>query len=109
MDKNPVVASFINATKICCKKQISKSVSNIFKSMSSQTENVHKSTKLLPNKTLVLQNADPNIHSLNNTNKKSQPNLLQHISFRHYILKSKLSSIIGFAFKVGNKKYQIVS
>ena len=38
--------------------------------MNSQTENFHKSAKLLPNKGLVLQNADPNIHSLNNTNEK---------------------------------------
>ena len=69
--------------------------------MNSQIENFHKSVKLLPNKSLVLQNADPIIHSLNNTNEKSLPNLLQHISFRHYILKSKLSSIVGFAFQVG--------
>ena len=43
---------------------------NIFKLINSQTENFHKSAKLLPNKSLVLQNADPNIHSLNNTNEK---------------------------------------
>ena len=31
------------------------------------------------------------------------PNLLQHMSFEHDKLKSKLSSIVGYAFKVGNK------
>ena len=75
--------------------------------MNSQIENFHKSAKLLPNKSLVLQNADPIIHSLNNTNEKSLPNLLQHISFRHYILKSKLSSIVGFAFQVGKKSIRL--
>ena len=75
--------------------------------MNSQIENFHKSVKLLPNKSLVLQNADPIIHSLNNTNEKSLPNLLQHISFRHYILKSKLSSIVGFAFQVGKKSIRL--
>ena len=74
--------------------------------MNSQIENFHKSAKLLPNKSLVLQNADPIIHSLNNTN-ESLPNLLQHISFRHYILKSKLSSIVGFAFQVGKKSIRL--
>ena len=39
--------------------------------------------------------------------KKSLPNLLQHISFRHYILKSKLSSIVGFAFQVGQKSISL--
>ena len=39
--------------------------------------------------------------------KKSLPNLLQHISFRHYILKSKLSSIVGFAFQVGKKSIRL--
>ena len=46
----------------------------------------------------MLQNADPIIHLLNNTNEKSVPNLL-HMTFRHYKLESKLSSNVDFAFR----------
>ena len=46
----------------------------------------------------MLQNADPIIHLLNNTN-ESVPNLLQHMTFRHYKLESKLSSNVDFAFR----------
>ena len=48
-------------------------------------------------------NNDPIIHLLNNTNEKSLPNLLQNMSFQNYKLKSKLSFIVDFTFKVGNK------
>ena len=51
----------------------------------------------------MLQNADSTIHLLSNTGEKSVPNLLKHMSSWHYKLQSKLSSIVGFAFKVGNK------
>ena len=53
----------------------------------------------------MLQNADPIIHLLNNANGKSVPNLLQHMSFRHDKLKSKLSFTVSFVFKVGNKTF----
>ena len=39
----------------------------------------------------MLQNDELIINLLNNTNEKSVPNLLQHMSFRHYKLESKLS------------------
>ena len=55
----------------------------------------------------MLQNADPIIHLLNNTNEKSVPNLL-HMTFRHYKLESKLSSNVDFAFKAGNNRLSII-
>ena len=55
----------------------------------------------------MLQNADPIIHLLNNTNEKSVPNLL-HMTFRHYKLESKLSSNVDFAFKAGNNRMSII-
>ena len=56
----------------------------------------------------MLQSADPIIHLLNNTNEKSVPNLLQHMTFRHYKLESKLSSNVNFAFKAGNNRLSII-
>ena len=55
----------------------------------------------------MLQNADPIIHLLNNTNEKSVPNLL-HMTFRHYKLESKLSSNVDLAFKAGNNRLSII-
>ena len=55
----------------------------------------------------MLQNADPIIHLLNNTNENSVPNLL-HMTFRHYKLESKLSSNVDFAFKAGNNRLSII-
>ena len=55
----------------------------------------------------MLQNADPIIHLLNNTNEKSVPNLL-HMTFRHYKLESKLSTNVDFAFKAGNNRLSII-
>ena len=50
MPKNPTGAPFIIASKsICFAKQISKSISNAFKLIYSQIENVFKSTKFLSN------------------------------------------------------------
>ena len=56
----------------------------------------------------MLQNADPIIHLLNNTNGKSVPNLLQHMNLRHYKLESKLSSNFNFAFKVGKNRLSTI-
>ena len=55
----------------------------------------------------MLQNADPIIHLLNNTN-ESVPNLLQHMTFRHYKLESKLSSNADFAFNAGNNRLSTI-
>ena len=105
-DKDPIGASFITASKIWSTKQVSKSASNIFKPINSQIENFHKIAKFLPHKTLVKTLI---IHSLIKTNEKSVPNLLEHTSFRHYKLKSKLSSADDFAFKVESKTFITLS
>ena len=86
MHKNSIGACFIIASKICSKKQISKSVSNAFKLAYSKIEHFHKNSKFLPNynKFWVSQNSDPIIQSLNNIIKKNMTNPLQHITFSHY-------------------------
>ena len=63
MHKIPASARFIIASKICSTKQISKSVSNVYKLV--------KNAKFLSdyNKFRVLQNCDPIIQSLNNIKK----------------------------------------
>ena len=70
MYKNAIGARFIIASKVRSTKQVSKSVSNVFKLfklVSSQIENIHKNAKLLSNynKFWVLQNSDPIIQLLN--------------------------------------------
>ena len=87
MHKNTTGASFIVVSKICSTKQISKSVSNVFKFVYSQIENLHKKINSYQIKTSfkVLGNPCPIIRSLNNINKKSVSNLLlQHLTFWHY-------------------------
>ena len=78
MHKNPTGASGIIASKICSTKQISESVSKFFKLVYYQIENFEKTARFLSNynKFWILQNSDPIIQSLNNINKKSEPNLL---------------------------------
>ena len=51
MDKNPAGARFMNASKICFTKQISKSVSKVFKLVYLLIENFHKNDKFLSNLT----------------------------------------------------------
>ena len=84
--KNPPGAHFIIAPKIRSTKQISKCDSNVFQLVYFQIENFQKNAKFLLNysKFWVLQNFDPGIQSLNNINKKTVPNLLQHMTIRHY-------------------------
>ena len=81
MHKNPTGARFVIASKICSRKQISESVSNFFKLVYSQIENVHINAKFLSNynKFWVLQNSNAFIQSLNNI-----PNLFQQMTFQHY-------------------------
>ena len=62
----------------------------------------------LHTKNFVLQNADPIIHLLKNTNEKSVPNLLQHMTFQRYKLESKLPSNVDFAFKGRNNRLSII-
>lgn len=47
LHKNPARARFIIASKICFNKQISKSVSNVFKLIYAQIENFQKNAKFL--------------------------------------------------------------
>lgn len=49
LHKNPARSRFIIASKICFKKQISKSVSNVFKLIYAQIENFQKNAKFLSN------------------------------------------------------------
>ena len=84
MHKNTIGASFIVVSKICSTKQISKSVSNVFKFVYSQIENLHKKINSYQIITgfKVLGNPCPIIRSLSNINKKSVSNLLlQHMTF----------------------------
>ena len=62
----------------------------------------------LHTKNFVLQNADPIIHLLKKTNEKSVSNLLQHMTFQHYKLESKLPSHVDFAFKGGSNRLSII-
>ena len=45
MHKNPTGKGFDIVSKICSKKQISKSFSNVFKLVNSQIENFHQNAK----------------------------------------------------------------
>ena len=84
--KNPTGVRFIVAFKICSTKHISASLSNVFKFIYSQIENVYKNANLLVNynKFWILQNSNPIIQLLNNMNKKGVPNLLQHITYKTF-------------------------
>lgn len=67
MLKKHIGKLFIIASKLCSRKQIPKSASNVFKLIYSQIENFHKKATLLSNfnKFWALQNSDPVIQSLN--------------------------------------------
>lgn len=67
--KNPTGVRFIIAFKICStNNHISESLSNVFKFIYSQIENVYKNANLLANynKFWILQNSNPIIQLLNN-------------------------------------------
>ena len=113
LHKNLVGARFIIASKICSTKQVSKSVSNVFKLIFSQVENFHKNEKFLSqyNKFWVLQNSDPIIESLNHINKKKRAKSISPYDFStlytklpHHELEERLAKIIDFIYKGGNKK-----
>lgn len=67
----PLGIDFIITFKRCSTKQISKFLSNVFKIVYFQMENVHKNAKFLKiyDKFCVLLNSDPMIHSLKNIKK----------------------------------------
>ena len=87
MHKNPVGARFIIASKLCSTKQISKAVSSAFKLVYRTTENFHQNARYESNynKFWVLQNADPVLSSLNNINRKKEPNPLLHTTSALFI------------------------
>ena len=118
MHKNPVGFRFIIASKLCSTKQISKSVSNVFKLIYTQIENFHKNEKFLKNynKFWVLQNSNPVINALRDINKKKRAKSISTYDFStlytklpHDKLIKILFSIIDFAFKGGNKSFIRVS
>ena len=108
MDKHPIGASFITAFKICSTKQTSKSVFNILSPKTPKLKIFIKMLHFLHTKKLCVTKCWPHHSFINNTNEKSVPNLLQHMTFRHYKLESKLSSNVNFAFKAGNNRLSII-
>ena len=71
MHKTPMGHRFIVASKICCTKKVSKSVSNVFKLIFGQVESFHRKAKFNSHyqKFWVLQNVDPVIEILKKINK----------------------------------------
>ena len=118
MHKHPCGKRFIIASKICSTKQLSKSVSSVFKLIYHQIENFHKKAKFLSNynKFWVLQNSDPIINTLNHINKKNNAKSISTFDFStlytklpHDKLLDALFELIDFVFKGGNKSYIKVS
>jgi len=112
MHKSPVGTRFIIASKHCSSKPISKSVSNAFNLISKQVENFHKKSKFLSNynKFWVLKNADPIIKAINKINGKKRAKNIDTYDFStlytkipHHILIQRLSAIINFVYKGGDK------
>ena len=116
--KNPTGARFIIASKLCSTKQLSKSVSAVFKLIYNQIENFHKKAKYLENynKFWVLQNSNPIIDILNYISNKKNAKSISTYDFStlytklpHKKLIEKLFALIDFVFKGGNKTYIKVS
>ena len=104
MHKNPTGARFTIVSKICSTKQISKSVSNVFKLIYSQIENFCENANFLSNynNLWVLQNFDSIIQFIKKY-VKSISTLCTKL--RHDKLKSKPSSIVDVALKGGDKNF----
>ena len=118
MHKDPCGKRFIVASKLCSTKQLSKSISSVFKLMYHQIENFHKKAKFLSNynKFWVLQNSDPVINSMNRINKKCNAKSISTFDFStlytklpHDKLLHVLFELIDFVFNGGNKNYIKVS
>ena len=118
MHKHPCGKRFIIASKICSTKQLSKSISAVFKLIYHQIENFHKKAKFLSNynKFWVLQNSDPIINTLNTINKKNNAKSISTFDFStlytklpHDKLIDVLFQLIDFVFKGGNKSFIKVS
>ena len=116
--KHPTGKRFIIASKQCSTKQISTSVSNVFKLIYSQVENFHKKAKFLSNynKFWVLQNCNPVLESLNRINKKQNAKSISTFDFSTLYTKlppdkliKELSEVIDFVFDAGSNKHIAIS
>ena len=118
MHKTPMGHRFIVASKICCTKKVSKSVSNVFKLIFGQVESFHRKAKFNSHyqKFWVLQNVDPVIEILKKINKRKNAKSISTFDFStlytkipHKDLIDKLSKIITFVFEGGDAKYVNIS
>ena len=114
MHKNPIKHRFIVASKTCCTKPVSKSVSSAFKLIHHQTENFHRLSKFDANynKFWVIQNTDPVLAKLNSINGKKSAKHISCFDFStlytnipHNKLIEKLNGLVEFAFKGGDRNY----
>ena len=114
MHKSPSGARFIIASKHCATKPISKAVSNAFKLIFKQVDNFHSKAKFLSNynKFWVLQNSEPILSILRTINKKKNAKSIATYDFStlytklpHRQLIDRLSDIIEFVYKGGDKSY----
>ena len=112
--KQPTGKRFIIASKHCSTKQLSTTVSTVFKMIYKQVENFHRNAKFLSNynKFWVLQNSNPVIHSLNVINKKCNAKSISTFDFStlytklpHDKLIKELSEVIDFVFDAGSNQY----
>ena len=116
--KQPTGKRFIIASKQCSTKQISSSVSNVFKLVYHQVEKFHKNAKFLSryNKFWILQNSNPVLDSLNHINKKKNAKSISTFDFStlytklpHDKLIKELSDVIDFVFDAGTNKHIAIS
>ena len=116
MHKNPMGHRFIVASKVCCTKKVSKSVSNVFKLIFGQVESFHRKAKFNSNyqKFWVLQNVDPVIDILKKINKRKNAKSISTYDFStlytkipHSDLIDRLSKIILFVFEGGDAEYSL--
>ena len=118
MHKSPIGHRFIVASKICCTKQVSKAVSNVFKLIFGQVESFHRKAKFESpySKFWILQNVDPVIEKLKQINKKKNAKSIATYDFStlytkipHDDLISRLKKLINFTFDAGDAKFVKIS
>ena len=118
MHKSPMGHRFIIASKVCCTKKVSKSVSSAFKLIFGQVECFHRKAKFNSHyaKFWVLQNVDPVIDILKKINKRNNAKSISTYDFStlytkipHSDLINRLSKIISFVFEGGDAKYVNIS
>jgi len=118
MHKTPTGKRFIIASKQCSTKQISASVSQVFKLIYRQVENFHKNAKFLSNynQFWVLQNCNPVLKALNRINKRQNAKSISTFDFStlytklpHDKLLKELSEVIDFVFECGKCNYIVIS